>query len=129
MLICDWIVLGDVGTLGYGHGSLPSMWREKLRKLLLERVGSGLDEKAAEIVVVKLFERPLAMERGEVAGLVGAVWHKLLLRVLLPVEGSVEEPLVLELIFRSLLKAEMLLTGGLEGTTIGAFDTCDSGAA
>ena len=42
----------------------------------------------------------------------------LLLRVLLPVD-ELEELLVLELIFRNLLNADMLLIGGLVGSTIG----------
>ena len=42
----------------------------------------------------------------------------LLLLVLLPVEES-EELLVLELILRSLLNADMLLVGGLDASTIG----------
>ena len=61
------------------------------------------------------------------AGLVGAVYQLLLLEVL-PLEDP-EEPLVLELSLRSLLKAPRLETGGLEAREKGACASLVSGAA
>ena len=66
------------------------------------------------------------MVNGDMTG-VGTVVHTLLLLVLVELEP--DELLVLELILRSLLKAPILETGGLEEFVVGNFDCCDSGAA
>ena len=73
------------------------------------------------VVVIAVMLSDLAVEGG-VVGVV-AIVHKLLLRVLSAFEDADEEPLVLELIFRSLLKAPILEMGGLEASKNG---TCDS---
>ena len=75
-------------------------------------------------IVVMLSDRLIGF--GE-AGLVGAV-HQLLLLEVLPLEDP-EEPLVLELSLRSLLKAPRLEIGGLEVRENGAWARRDSGAA
>ena len=94
--------------------------------LLMDGRGAG-DGDIADTMVFRLLERP---GEGGVIGVAGVVAHILLLRVLLlVVDDDAEELLPLELIFRSLLNADMLLAGGLEGQTIGAWHICDSGAA
>ena len=75
-------------------------------------------------IVVMLSDRLIVL--GE-AGLVGAVYQLLLLDVL-PLEDP-EEPLVLELSLRSLLKAPRLEIGGLEVREKGACASLVSGAA
>ena len=71
---------------------------------------------------VMLFDLPVD---GVGGGPVDAV-HTLLLLVL---EELVEEPVVLLLIFLSLLNAPLLEIGGLEVTLVGGLACCDSGAA
>ena len=89
-----------------------------MRKLLDDDRGSAVGDfgDLEEKMVVMLLDLPAD---GGVRGVVVMV-HTLLLRVLLPVDDEVEELLVLELIFLSLLNAPMLLMGGLEATTMGA---------
>jgi hypothetical protein len=72
-----------------------------------------------------LFDLPVKGVGGEPVDSV----EKLLLLVLLPVEELVEEPVVLLLLFRSLLNAPRLEIGGLELTLAGSFACGDSGAA
>ena len=68
----------------------------------------------------------LSMEEG-VSGVVELV-HRLLLRVLFPVEELSDELLAPELSFLNLLNAPMLEIGGLDASTVGE-DSWDSGAA
>lgn len=96
-------------------------WRLKLRTLVAD---FGEDEMLAATVLIL---SDLAGEVGE-QGLVCAV-QQLLLRVLLLLDESLDEPLVLELSFRSLLKAPLLEIGGLEGSANGACARRVSGAA
>ena len=69
----------------------------------------------------------LAVEGG-VIGLVATV-HTLLFLVLLLFDDPDEEPLVLVLNLRSLLKAPMLESGGLDARVKGTCESWDSGAA
>lgn len=98
-------------------------WRLKLRV----PVGDLGEGEMLAAMVVMLSERVGGGEVGE-PGLVCAV-HQLLFLVLLLLDDSVEEPLVLELSLRSLLNAPLLEIGGLEASAKGACASRVSGAA
>ena len=129
--IRDVIVLvgedGVTGIDGASDGAGEVRCLEKLRKLV-----AGRDREKGEMVDardVRLLLRPVMLKDG-VAGVVLAV-QKLLLRMLLPVDDNEfeDDELVPLLILRILLKAPLLLTGGLEMAGIASRQTCDSGAA
>ena len=101
--------MGENGPVGIvGDGQVMGRCRLKLRTLLGER-GPLLGDRVVRMVE-RLFDRPLE------GGVTGLDTQKLLLRVLLPPEEPLVELLVSDtdcmLIFLSLLKALMLLTGG-----------------
>ena len=129
--IRDVIVLvgedGVIGNDGASDGAGEVRCLEKLRKLV-----AGRDKEKGEMVDardVRLLLRPVMLKDG-VAGVVLAV-QKLLLRMLLPVDDNEfeDDELVPLLILRILLKAPLLLTGGLEMVGIASRQICDSGAA
>ena len=129
--IRDVIVLvgedGVIGDDGASDGAGEVRCLEKLRKLV-----AGRDKEKGEMVDardVRLLLRPVMLKDG-VAGVVLAV-QKLLLRMLLPVDDNEfeDDELVPLLILRILLKAPLLLTGGLEMVGIASRQICDSGAA
>ena len=104
-----------VGELGASEALLIEewvRWRLKFRNELNDLL---VGDRVVVIVVI-LFDLAVV---GEVVGLV-AIVHMLLLRVLLPFEDAEDEPLVLVLIFRSLLKAPVLEIGGLDARLRGA---------
>ena len=78
------------------------------------------------VIVVMLFDLP-----GDcgVIGLELVATVDMLLLLVLPPEDPVDELLPLELIFRNLLKAPILETGGLEASDRCACEGWDSGAA
>lgn len=125
--IRDVIVLvgedGVIGNDGASDGAGEVRCLEKLRKLV-----AGRDKEKGERDV-RLLLRPVMLKDG-VAGVVLAV-QKLLLRMLLPVDDNEfeDDELVPLLILRILLKAPLLLTGGLEMVGIASRQICDSGAA
>ena len=125
--IRDVIVLvgedGVIGNDGASDGAGEVRCLEKLRKLV-----AGRDKEKGERDV-RLLLRPVMLKEG-VAGVVLAV-QKLLLRMLLPVDDNEfeDDELVPLLILRILLKAPLLLTGGLEMVGIASRQICDSGAA
>lgn len=125
--IRDVIVLvgedGVIGDDGASNGAGEVRCLEKLRKLV-----AGRDKEKGERDV-RLLLRPVMLKDG-VAGVVLAV-QKLLLRMLLPVDDNEfeDDELVPLLILRILLKAPLLLTGGLEMVGIASRQICDSGAA
>ena len=118
---------GVIGDDGASDGAGEVRCLEKLRKLV-----AGRDKEKGEMVDardVRLLLRPVMLKDG-VAGVVLAV-QKLLLRMLLPVDDNEfeDDELVPLLILRILLKAPLLLTGGLEMVGIASRQICDSGAA
>lgn len=128
------VLVGDGGALEKDDqpekdGEGEAMWRLKLRADFESEKGETVF--ASE---VRLLLRTLGLNGADVvAGLAVAGVQKLLLRVLLPPDDEfVEEPDVLLLIFRSLLKTLMLLMGGLVELArmeSGSRHICASGAA